>query len=244
MDTPTYNPQKTTWAMLLMAISYLLQLISTILGQALAGDVTDPTQALNTQVSAPMAIVSCLAPISLLLILVAVILVMTERKNLPAPHPRLALLGLFVFILMAVANLGVSLPMSLLSTRSGNEGQAVLGLWGSLLGSILSMVFPVLMFFGVANLPQRIMLVLAGLLGAAGSAGVNALTISNFEMKSMEISGIVVYYPAYHLDTASALYRILTTSSVAAGGLFFLAFLWLAVVYFRRTGQMVDERVI
>ncbi len=244
MDNQTYNPQKTTWAMLLMAISYLIQLVSTILSLAIAGDVTDPAQALSTQVSTPMAIVGCLSPISLLLILVAVILVMTERKNLPSPHPRLALLGFVVFILMALANLGVSLPLSFLSTRSGNEAQAVLGLWGSLLGSVLSMVFPVLMFFGVSNLPQRVMLVLAGLLGAAGSAGVSFLTISNFEMKSMEISGMVVYYPANTLDITSGLYRLLSTSSVAAAGLFFVAFLWMAVVYFRRAGQVVDERVI
>ncbi|MBN1373314.1 MAG: hypothetical protein JW987_15365 [Anaerolineaceae bacterium] len=244
MENTNYIPHKTTWAMLLMAIAYLIQLVTSILSRVIVGDVTDPAQALNLQTSTPMMILGCLSPISLLLILVAVILVMTERKNLPAPHPRLALLGLFVFILVAVAYLGLSMPMSFFSTRSGNEGQAMLGLWGNLLGTILTMIYPVLMFFGVAKLPQRVMLVLAGLLGVIGSGGIAIQNMAYFEMKSMQISGLTMYYAASSLDTTSALYRGLSAGSVAASGLFFLAFLWLAVIYFRQIGQAVDDRVI
>lgn len=244
MENTNYIPHKTTWAMLLMAIAYLLQMVSAILSQSFAGDVSDPTQALNTQTSPVMVVVSCIAPISLLLILVAVILVMTERKNLPAPHPRLALLGFVVFILMALANVGLAIPMSFMSTRSGSESQAMLGLWGALLSAVLNMIYPVLMFFGPAKLPQRVLLALAGLLGVVSAGWLNAMTLSNFQMKSMQIQGLTMYYPAYSLDTTSALYRGLTAGSVATAGLFFLAFLWLAVIYFRQAGQVVDERVI
>jgi hypothetical protein len=245
MDDSTFVPKKTTWGIVLMTVSFLIELISTVIGLTLVGSQTDPSQLANTALtSVPAMVQGCLAPLVIVLALIGVILVLVERKKLPTPHPRLALLALVAYILMAVSNLGVGLPMSFMSTQSGNLYQAVLGLWGSLLGSILSAVYPVLLVFGAAKPPQRGLLGLAGLAGIASAAGMGGLTLSNFQLKAMEFSGMTIYYPQPGINLSSSLYQALSVGSIAATVLFFLAYLWLAVDYFGQMGKVVDERVV
>jgi hypothetical protein len=245
MDDTSFVPKKTTWGWILISVAYLLELVSTIIGLTLIRNLADPSEILSTTMgNVPAIIQGCLAPIAVVLALVAVILVMIERKKLADPHPRMALLALFAYILMAVSNLGIGLPMSFLSTQSGNVSQAMLGLWGSLIGSVLASIYPLLLAFGPAKALQRALLGLASLAGVASAAGMGGLTISNFEMKAMEFGGVTMYYPQQGVNLSTSLDYAFSMAGIAATVFFFLAYLWLAIDAFRRLGQVVDDRVV
>jgi hypothetical protein len=238
-------PKKTTWGLILIAGANFLQLVSTVVGLTLVGSQMDPNQiAQNATMNIPGIMQACLAPLVVLLDLIAVILIITERKQLAAPHPRLALLALTTYILMALSSLGIGLPMSFLSTQNGSIPQAMLGMWGSMLGSVLGAVYPTLLVFGLAKPLQRALLGGASLAGVVSAAGMGAMTLSNFELKSMEVGAMTVYYPLPGIDMSSGIYQALSMVGIAATVLFFLAFLWLAIDYFRRLDQVVDERVV
>lgn len=245
MDGAEFIPRKTTWGWILMSAALLLQLVSTGIGLTLVGNPVDPAEAISTAMgNTPAIIQGCLAPIAVVLALAGVILVMLEHKKLAEPHPRLAVLALIAYILMAVSNLGVGLPMSFLSTQSGNLSQAVLGLWGSLIGSVLGSIYPMLLAFGPAKTTQRALLGLAGLAGVASAAGMGGMTLANFELKAMEFGGVTMYYPQQTVSINPGLGQAFSAAGIAATVLFFAAYLWIAVDAFRRLGQAVDERVV
>lgn len=245
MDDVTFVPKKTTWGWIMMSAALLLELVSTAIGLTIVGISTDPSEALSSAMgNVPAMIQGCLAPIAVVLALVGVILVMLEHKKIAEPHPRMARLALLAYILMAVANLGVGLPMSFLSTQSGNISQAMLGLWGSLIGAVLASIYPLLLAFGPANALQRVLLGLGSLAGVVSAVGMGGLTLSNFELKAMEFGGMTMYYPQQGVDISSGLSRALSGAGIAATVLFFLAYLLLATTAFRRLSQVVDDRVV
>lgn len=225
--------KRTAWGLLAMSIAFLLGTVIAA-GSLVAMRGRLDTEALTAQpLSVPILLVSCLDPFAILLEIVAVVLIVMDSSQVGKLHRRLAWAAAILYVVWAVLNLGVFLPLSFIGMRRGSLALAKAGQMVKAGAALFKYAIPFLLAYGLSRRLPRTLLWLALALTAIGNFGVVVLPIAGMELEAIESLGQAMYAPRFNVDYTSGAYPVLLGLGYTGGALYMLAYVLLTLRTFR-----------
>jgi hypothetical protein len=223
----------TAWGTVAMSGSFLLGTIIAA-GSLISMRGRLDTATLTSQpLSIPTVLVSCLDPLAILLEVAAIVLIVLDSKQVGNPHRRLARTALVFFILWAVVNLGVFVPLSLVSMREGSLPLFRVGQMAKAGAALLQYAIPFLLIYGLSDRTPRILLWLGLVLTISGNFATVVLPIKGMEFEVVEAAGQAIHVPRFSVDYTTGVYPILLSIGYIGGALYMIAYALLAVGFLR-----------
>nr|HPN54216.1 hypothetical protein [Anaerolineaceae bacterium] len=181
--------KKTAAGMTTLLAAFVLSLVVLAIAQFLIPKDADYQTMMQGNMMALSLVVSCLGLLTGLLQLVGLILIVTDAGKVGGLHKVLSWAGLALYVLCLVPIiLSAVVGMELGTTGSLDAARSTYYL--QIAATVLGTLAPILSAFGIANLLQRGLLVLYGLLSTGGGVVSSLMALNNLKIETMTISGI------------------------------------------------------
>jgi hypothetical protein len=238
--------KRTAWGLTAMLVSFLLGAVIALGSLAAMGGRLDTAALAAQPLSVPTLLVTCLDPFAILLEIVAVVLIVMDSRRFGAVHRRLAWTAVVFFVIWAIANLGVFLPLSFLGMQRGSVFMVKTAQMVKAGAALLQYSIPFLLAFGLARGAPRLLLWLALALTVVGNFGVVALPIAGLRLQPVESLGQTMYVPRFDIDYTAGAYPALLALGYIGGVLYMLVYALLSwwtwkAVPARSTGRLPRE---
>jgi len=216
--------KRTAWAMLMMVISFLLGTIIAVGSLTSMGGRLDMARLTATPLSVSTVLVSCLDPPAILLEIAAIILLLTDSRQVGRAHHRLVWIATIFFVVWALANLVVFLPLAFLGMQRGSVSMVKAAQMVKAGAAVLQYSIPFLLAFSLTRRAPRVLLWLALALTVVGNLAVVTLPIAGIQLRAVQLSGQILYVPQFDVDYTAGPYPILLASGYMGGALYMLAY--------------------
>jgi hypothetical protein len=237
--------KRTAWATLAMSVSFLLGTIIAVGSLVSMGGRMDTRRLAAAPLSLPTLLVSCLDPVAILLEIVAIVLIVLDSKHAGTPHRRLAWTAAISFVVWAVLNLGIFLPLSFVGMQRGSLAVVQAAQMVKAGAALLQYAIPFLLVYSLSSSASRALLWSALILTIAGNFAVVVLPIGAIELTAIEAAGRQLYAPQFSVDYTQGVYPILLGMGYTGGALYMIAYVLLTARLFGedRSGSAQSREV-
>lgn len=237
--------KKTAAGLSVLLAAFVCSLVVLVIAQFLIPKDADYQTMMQGNMMVLSLVVSCLGLLTGLLQLVGLILLVTDAGKVGGLHKIFSWAGLALYVLcLAPIILSAVVGMELGTTGSLDAARTTY--YMAIVSTIMGTIALILSAFGIANLLQRGLLALYGLLSVGGGVVSSLMALNNLKIEAMTISGITTYVPVPSMDMSSLPYLLANYAAMGGTAIGALAFLLLTIEAWKamRSREVFTDTVV